>query len=637
MIIGGLWHGASWNFLVWGALHGGYLAIHKLIVKKFPSLEDSQLLKSKKTKIISILTTQYFIFLAWLAFRVEDVNALPYVLYKYVIWDFATDGTIQIILHNKLPLLLIIGFFILNYISYKRDITKKLSELKIRYWVLILFGIMTLILLFYDPFPEEFIYFRFLKMNENFKIIFCIGIVFISSFFVLGLFLDVYSQGLLTSEKNIISIGGIVNQNPKQVMLDVLQNILGDIEADEVSINSLGFRGDEFTEIKPDDTYRIFLLGGSQMFGTGATSDDTTIPGYLENYLVNEDNSFTIEVINSGLKGVDSRKELLLLQNILLDFTPDLVIVYDGLNDLRAGNFSTQVLDNWNSMCELGKQNNFDVIITLQPIAGFGKKSLTHQELQYVQNGKDYENNPLVDSTNQYGLYANNLKKLRNCTTGIDLRSVFDNELDSIYIDEAHVSDKGNSIVAKSMLSHISSNMPKELVSNQFVNNKLQTTDSSMFSEFEYIVGTIFSNFEEKLILTPLSLYENDYSSKIPKYSEKIIVKTQSQYNENNKIIIIIEMSPLQNQSPKDRILKITTMDETTGSLIDNVTSLMTITKNENELCTNYFFAEDELIITILDNNDEIKISGERQYELDALIMNPDVPSCHGAPGMLKL
>ena len=161
MIIGGLWHGASWNFLVWGALHGGYLAIHKLIVKKFPSLEDSQLLKSKKTKIISILTTQYFIFLAWLAFRVEDVNALPYVLYKYVIWDFATDGTIQIILHNKLPLLLIIGFFILNYISYKRDITKKLSELKIRYWVLILFGIMTLILLFYDPFPEEFIYFRF--------------------------------------------------------------------------------------------------------------------------------------------------------------------------------------------------------------------------------------------------------------------------------------------------------------------------------------------------------------------------------------------------------------------------------------------------------------------------------------------
>ena len=161
MIIGGLWHGASWNFLVWGALHGGYLAIHKIIVKKFPIFEDNKLLKSKKIKIISILTTQYFIFLAWLAFRVEDINALPYVLYKYVVWDFATDATIQIMSHNKLPLLLIVGFFILNYISYKRDLTKTLSELKIRYWILILFGIMTLILLFYDPFPEEFIYFRF--------------------------------------------------------------------------------------------------------------------------------------------------------------------------------------------------------------------------------------------------------------------------------------------------------------------------------------------------------------------------------------------------------------------------------------------------------------------------------------------
>jgi len=142
-------------------LHGGYLAIYKIITKKFPSLKDNQSLKSKKMKIVSILTTQYFVFLAWLAFRVEDIDALQYVLYKYIVLDFATDATIEMMAHNKLPLLLIAGFFILNYISYKNNLTKIISELKIRYWVLILFGIMTLILLFYDPFPEEFIYFRF--------------------------------------------------------------------------------------------------------------------------------------------------------------------------------------------------------------------------------------------------------------------------------------------------------------------------------------------------------------------------------------------------------------------------------------------------------------------------------------------
>ena len=161
MIIGGLWHGSAWNFLIWGALHGVYLVIYKILITKFPSLEDTQLLKSRKTKIIAILITQYFVFLAYVAFRVEDVSALPYVLYKYVVWDFATEATFEILSHNKLPLLLIIGFFIMNYVSYKRNIIKILSELKIRYWMLALFGIMTLILLLYDPFPKEFIYFRF--------------------------------------------------------------------------------------------------------------------------------------------------------------------------------------------------------------------------------------------------------------------------------------------------------------------------------------------------------------------------------------------------------------------------------------------------------------------------------------------
>jgi uncharacterized membrane protein len=99
--------------------------------------------------------------MAWLAFRVEDFDALSYVLYKYVIWDFATNATLKILSHNIIPIILIIGFFILNYISYKRNIVKSLSEIKIVYWAGILFGVITLILLFYDHSPEEFIYFRF--------------------------------------------------------------------------------------------------------------------------------------------------------------------------------------------------------------------------------------------------------------------------------------------------------------------------------------------------------------------------------------------------------------------------------------------------------------------------------------------
>ena len=465
-------------------------------------------------------------------------------------------------------------------------------------------------------------------MKENFKIVFYIGVAFLFSFLILGIFVNTYSQGLLTTEKNVVTVGSIIDQNPKQMTLDVLKNILGNTQTDGVNVNSLGFRGNEFVPIKPDNTLRIFLLGGSQMFGTGATSNDTTIPGYIQEYLDGEDYEFTIEVINSGLKGIDSRKELLLLENMLLGFNPDLVIVYDGLNDLRAGNSPKQIFDNWNSMCRLGQENNFDVIITLQPIAGFGHKLLTENELLYLQNGKDYQNNSLIDSLNQYQRYAVNLEKLQDCTNGIDLTSVFDDELDSIYIDEAHVSDIGNSIVARSLLSHISPHISKDIIQNQFTSNNIQTTNSDIFLEFEYTVGVLFSNFEKKITSLPLFLSEKNISSqKIDQY-EKISIKTQSQFYENDEISIIIEITPpSENQLSKDKIIKLTTMSEKNNSIINNVTYLMTVSKNGEKVFTNYFFAKNELIIEVIHGNEEnVKISGERRYELDALIMSPDSP-----------
>ena len=71
-----------------------------------------------------------------------------------------------------------------------------------------------------------------------------------------------------------------------------------------------------------------------------------------------------------------------------------MIIIYDGLNDLRASNTPTKLKENWELLCELGKENNFDIIITLQPMAGFGNKILTKQELKYVEDGVDYKKNP---------------------------------------------------------------------------------------------------------------------------------------------------------------------------------------------------------------------------------------------------
>ena len=101
------------------------------------------------------------------------------------------------------------------------------------------------------------------------------------------------------------------------------------------NINSIGFRNDEISLEKSHNTYRIFVLGGSTAFGYVTESDHTTIPGYLEKKL-NEsiDNSIQIEVINAGIADADTQDELYLLENFLLVYDPDMIILYDGWNDI---------------------------------------------------------------------------------------------------------------------------------------------------------------------------------------------------------------------------------------------------------------------------------------------------------------
>jgi len=162
MFLGGLWHGASWNFVVWGMLHGSYLAIHKIILDKFPSLKGHSFFKTKVGIIVSIFITQYLVFLTWIPFRVTGTDHLTYSMWKYIVWDFAIEKTINVISLNKLPILLMIGFIALHFISYKKNnLLEIISGLKLRYWIVFLVAVTFSILLLYDGKPEDFIYFRF--------------------------------------------------------------------------------------------------------------------------------------------------------------------------------------------------------------------------------------------------------------------------------------------------------------------------------------------------------------------------------------------------------------------------------------------------------------------------------------------
>jgi len=224
----------------------------------------------------------------------------------------------------------------------------------------------------------------------------------------------------------------INEEKKRQLCLDFYEiktsgdELIPDQSTESITINSLGFRGAEFSNIKPLNTYRIFMVGGSTMFGAGATSDETTIPGYLQQFLNEKDFGFDIEVINSGIQGADSNTESKLIEQKLVRFSPDLIIIYDGMNDLRASNPPNELKENWERICEFGKENDFDVTISLQPIAGFGNKVLTKQELEYTQTGEYYNKKSLIESLPVYQNYAKNLLEIKSCAKTIDLRDVFD-------------------------------------------------------------------------------------------------------------------------------------------------------------------------------------------------------------------
>lgn len=97
-------------------------------------------------------------------------------------------------------------------------------------------------------------------------------------------------------------------------------------------INSLGFRDDEFSRRKPAGVFRAITMGDSCTFGDGVANWET-YANVLEELLAARNAAQPVEVINAGVPGYTSYQARTYLENELLDFDPNLVIVYVGFND----------------------------------------------------------------------------------------------------------------------------------------------------------------------------------------------------------------------------------------------------------------------------------------------------------------
>jgi alginate O-acetyltransferase complex protein AlgI len=82
-LISGFWHGASWNFILWGCWHGFFLVIERLFLLK---------LYKKVFRPIRILFTFFFVLIGWIIFSVKDIGAGFHYIAALFGWGNHTDN-----------------------------------------------------------------------------------------------------------------------------------------------------------------------------------------------------------------------------------------------------------------------------------------------------------------------------------------------------------------------------------------------------------------------------------------------------------------------------------------------------------------------------------------------------------------
>lgn len=98
MLLGGLWHGANWSYIIWGGLHGLMLIGHKQFrdwVKPRPGLDA--ILQSPGGTVLRVLVTFFCVMVCWVFFRPDLHGALAMLERMFVIH---TDGA-GLPLHNR--------------------------------------------------------------------------------------------------------------------------------------------------------------------------------------------------------------------------------------------------------------------------------------------------------------------------------------------------------------------------------------------------------------------------------------------------------------------------------------------------------------------------------------------------------
>jgi len=110
-----------------------------------------------------------------------------------------------------------------------------------------------------------------------------------------------------------------------------------------IRINSMGFRGPEIQQPKPPNTVRIAFLGSSTTYCADVSSNDLAWPHLVTKAVQETSPSRAIDYVNAGVPGYGVDDLIKALQYRVGSLQPDVVVIYEGHNDLSFNSFQLAV------------------------------------------------------------------------------------------------------------------------------------------------------------------------------------------------------------------------------------------------------------------------------------------------------
>ncbi len=160
MLLGGLWHGASWNFVFWGGFHGVALALHKAYLRYLGRPKDY--VSHGWRRVAGIVLTFHLVCFGWIFFRNQTFEA-SWVMINQILTNFQPQLLEQLIQGYQPVFVLIFIGYLLHFMPeyFKQACQRTVCRLFFFEQVLLITAVIYLVIQVKSSDIQPFIYFQF--------------------------------------------------------------------------------------------------------------------------------------------------------------------------------------------------------------------------------------------------------------------------------------------------------------------------------------------------------------------------------------------------------------------------------------------------------------------------------------------